>query len=182
MLHGNESENRPLISNNDIIVQIMPDISPELNQDVMNKIASYVSYKHGLSIFRQTSRSINKLIEETPAGQLARKANDHQLNTVRKALDSCMPDDCSTWHCNLIKICAGFGGSIGFWGLYFYWVSSNAFSSPLNLLLSAGTGAGVGALIPSIISVGLFRNRSTVEAMRQEVNTLHDLLQKPYCG
>jgi len=62
--------------------------SPPLNQDVMNEIAKYVSYKMGLSAFRQTSKHNNALVENTRAGQLARTASDLEPSWIRTSLDS----------------------------------------------------------------------------------------------
>lgn len=44
--------------------------APELNQDVMNIIASYAPYVDGLAAFRQTSMRMNQLVEGTYVGQL----------------------------------------------------------------------------------------------------------------
>jgi hypothetical protein len=63
-----------------------PTPAPTLNQDVMNKISSYLSYKEGLGFFRQTSKHMNELIEQTPAGQLARQANDMEPAAIRLLL------------------------------------------------------------------------------------------------
>lgn len=57
------------------------EFAPALNQDIVNLIASYVSYAEGLAALRQTSRTMNRLIETTHAGQLNnllnRDAADH---------------------------------------------------------------------------------------------------------
>jgi hypothetical protein len=52
------------------------DTAPDLNQDMINIIASLSSYNNTLSRFRQTSKMMDALVEQSPAGQLARAAHD----------------------------------------------------------------------------------------------------------
>lgn len=60
----------------DVVIRIEADEAPNLNQDVMNEIATHGSYRQVLSKLRQTNHLMNELVENTPAGQLARSAHD----------------------------------------------------------------------------------------------------------
>lgn len=57
------------------------DAAPDLNQDVINNIATHISYKDGLATLGQTSKKMHELVDSTYAGQLARQewrdANRH---------------------------------------------------------------------------------------------------------
>lgn len=61
-----------LINNNEVIEL---DLNLEdLNQDVTNHISKYLAYNKDLFHLRLASKTMNNLIENTPAGKLAREA------------------------------------------------------------------------------------------------------------
>lgn len=152
------------------IIEIESNSLPDLHQDVIDVIASHVSYTAGLAALRQASKKMDVVIEKSHAGRLARQAHDlEQANCkdfIKTGIDIFISDAANTNDgCSVM-----FGTAIG------------TLTGGLSGFSSAGvvTCAGVGTVLGTTLTLinaayqnfGLFKenNNHELNKIRKQLN------------
>jgi hypothetical protein len=158
--------------NDSIVIPIYPQASPELNQDIVNQLAAVAPYKGALSLLSQTSKTMNELVENTVAGQMARTANN--LNPAPTSAALAAFTYFKPPHTSVV-----IGGSIGLAG-----GTALAFGLACSGVVSNAVGASVGGffitlgstVFGSIAGCGLFQNKQAVENSLKEQSEIREKL------